>query len=430
MTLGARLGRRVDAASLVAFRALLGGVLLLSVVRAWAYGWIDALYLQPAYHFAWLGVPVPPAAVLYGLFAAMGASAVAIAAGRAHRPACAVFLGAFAWVEALDKAYYLNHYVLVTLLVATLLAAPLSQRDLRASGFTAPGWALDLLRVEVALVYLWAGVWKLDPDWLLRAEPLTTWLRARVDVPVVGPWLAWGPTAYAMAWAGAAFDLAVPLALRIRATRAPAYAALVGFHLVLWALFPIGVFPWLMMAAATVLLSPSWPRALARMPAATPPAGRTLRRPAVAAWCAVVAALALVPARSALVGGRTAWHEVGFRFAWRVLLVEKTGYVEYRLEDRATGRRWRVSPAAELTPLQHQQLRTQPDLVAQYARHLAAREGGDVAVYADSWASLNGSPPQRLVRPDVDLSGPTPRDWRAWIVPFGALSALPAEGGG
>jgi hypothetical protein len=42
----------VDPAGLAAYRMLLGSVVLAAVVRVWAYGWIEELYLAPAYHFS------------------------------------------------------------------------------------------------------------------------------------------------------------------------------------------------------------------------------------------------------------------------------------------------------------------------------------------------------------------------------------------
>ena len=49
------LARPLDAASLQAFRALFGGLLLISVIRFAAKGWIAALYVDPAYHFPYWG---------------------------------------------------------------------------------------------------------------------------------------------------------------------------------------------------------------------------------------------------------------------------------------------------------------------------------------------------------------------------------------
>ena len=87
----------------------------------------------------------------------------------------------------------------------------------------------------------------------------------------------------------------------------------------------------------------------------------------------------------------------------------------------ADGRRFDVYPRRELTPLQYRMLSTQPDMIHDYARHLAARfrdEGAThVAVYARAHASLNGRPSQLLIDPNVDLAkqsdGLSPKPWIA-----------------
>ncbi len=42
----------------------------------------------------------------------------------------------------------------------------------------------------------------------------------------------------------------------------------------------------------------------------------------------------LVPLRFALYPGNPNWTEEAFRFAWRVMLIEKSGSVEYRVATR------------------------------------------------------------------------------------------------
>ena len=135
----------------------------------------------------------------------------------------------------------------------------------------------------------------------------------------------------------------------------------------------------------------------------------------------MITLLTLFPGRGLLRGEDVAWTERGHRLAWRVMLIEKTGLVEYRVVERSTGRLWRVSPAEGLTALQHKQLRTQPDLIRDYALQLKAQHaaaGRDVAVFAEAWVSLNGRPSQRLLRNDLDLTQPLGAlDEAGWILP-------------
>jgi hypothetical protein len=392
-----------------------------AAVRFVARGWVDELLVRPPFHFAWVRwAVVPEAWALYGLFAVQALAGLAIAAGRWPRLCLVLWLASFGYVELLDKALYLNHYVLFTLLGLTLLASPVHRARL-TGGEPLPAGVLWLLRAEIGLVYLWAGLAKLNADWLLRAEPLTTWLQAKADVPLVGGLLAHDATAWGMSWGGALYDLAIPLLLLLPRTRALGLLLVAFFHVAVGLLFPIGVFPLVMVLGATLLLDPSWPRRWAGGASTLPASWAPAPLPATAAWVVAVAVLALFPLRFALWGTDPSWTERGHRFAWRVLLNEKTGLVDFRVVERQTGRTWRVVPSAELTPMQHEQMRTQPDLIRDYALHLRdvhAEQGHDVAVYAEAWASLNGRPAQRLIRPDADLTRPLDELERAgWIVP-------------
>ena len=116
-----------------------------------------------------------------------------------------------------------------------------------------------------------------------------------------------------------------------RRTRLAAWLALVVFHVCTWALFPIGVFPWLMIGAATVFFEPDWPRRLARPDRAVATAVPRVRAGAAVAGAAsgvaavwVVVQLAL-PLRHLAYPGDHRWTGQGYRFAWNVLLVEKSG---------------------------------------------------------------------------------------------------------
>ena len=54
-----------EAAPLAVFRILFGGVMLVSILRFWSYGWIDKLYIQPRFFFSYYGLRVgkPPGPV-------------------------------------------------------------------------------------------------------------------------------------------------------------------------------------------------------------------------------------------------------------------------------------------------------------------------------------------------------------------------------
>lgn len=417
----------VDAAGLHAFRVAFGLLMCVSTIRFAARGWIAALYIDPRFHFHYWGfewlTPLP-AAGMVAVFAALGVLSLLVAAGVWYRPAIALFFLLFTYVELLDKATYLNHYYFVSVLALLMLALPL-----RRGLSVAPTWALWALRLQVGLVYVFAGVAKLRPDWLLHAQPLKLWLAPRVDFPVLGPLFRLAPTPYLMSWAGAAFDLSVPFLLLHPRTRPFAYAALLGFHALTGALFPIGMFPWIMAASALVFFPPDWPRRLAHHfkfhnIINTNNNNRTYTRRPIPAPPLLLAVLALhfavqlaLPLRRLAYPGDTAWTEEGFRFAWQVMVVEKIGAVSYRLRDPHTGRERRVDPEPALTVQQAKQMAFQPDMILEYAHHLAADSPG-LEVRADVFVTYNGRPAARLIDPEVDLA--RARDGLAakpWILP-------------
>lgn len=437
--------RPVDAASLAAFRILFGALMLASVVRFWANGWIRDLYLTPSFHFHYFGfswVSPWPGWGLYAHFAVLGLASALVMVGLFYRAAAAVLFLSFTYVELLEKATYLNHYYLISVVSFLIIFMPLHRaasldawRRPSLASPTAPAWALHLLRFQIGLVYVFAGLAKLRPDWLLRGQPLGIWLAAHADLPLVGPLLAQRWVAHAMSLAGAAFDLTVVFFLMNRRTRPFAYAAVVVFHLVTWALFPIGMFPWIMMGSALIFFPPDWPRR--RFPALfgkdrmeaepAPLPSRRAQRFVMGLLCAHAALQILLPLRHWLYPGDTAWTEEGFRFAWKVMLVEKLGYVEYRVVDRATGRTVFVDPSRYLTPNQVKMMSMSPDMILELAHHIAddyRKRGADVAVHADAWVTYNGRPSQRLIDPGVDLA--RARDSllpRPWILPLDAEGA-------
>ncbi len=415
-------GRRVDAASLVVLRVAIGSLLFASAVRFGARGWIDELLLAPSFHFhywgfAWVGEPAPWLA--HALFVVLAGSGLALAAGLATRLSAGLALLSFAWIELIDLTYYLNHYYFLTCLLATFVLVPPRPE---ADGLV-PVWKLWLVRTQVGLVYVLAGVAKLGSDWLLHAQPLDIWLARHADLPGIGRWITEPWLAYAAAWTGAAFDLLVVPALLWPRTRVWAYAAVVGFHVATGLLFPIGMFPWFMIAGATIFFAPQWPRVwlAKRSPFDRP---HPVNPPIEALLGGLAAALIVVqlalPWRMLIYPGSTLWHEQGARYGYRVMLVEKAGLVEYRVHDRSTGRHWRVDPADELTALQTRMLSSQPDMILQYAHHLAERlehelPGSAIEVRVDAFVSLHGRPHRRLIDPEVDLVGEhdglAPKPW-------------------
>ncbi len=440
----------LPAGGLAAFRIGLGLLVAFSAARFVAYGWVEEFFVQPRFFFKFWGfswVPHPGEAGVRWLFGALIGLGLLLAAGVCSRLSAALLAILFTWVQLIDQANYLNHYYLVSLLLALTALMPLGRAGSLVTWLSPrrrqrafPAWMTYLLRFQVGTVYFFAGKAKLGEDWLLHGAPLSSWLASRVDLPVLGGLFLLPYAPQVMSWAGFLFDLSVPLWLSLRRTRLAAYLVLICFHIVTGALFPIGLFPHIMTFAALIFFPPDWPsrllttlkRAAARLrgrpaeeltvcsaPRLEPT--RPLHPVALGALAVYVALQLLLPLRMHLYGGNVLWHEQGMRFAWKVMVRKKHAAVTYHLEDRATGRRWYARPRDLLDARQEREFGTQPDLVLQLAHHLRdreRREGRDVRVRAEAWVSLNGRPPALLIDPEVDLSevkdGLMPY---AWVLP-------------
>ncbi len=410
------------------------------MVRLLLKGWVQELYLAPAFHFTWEWFPwvkVLPGAGMYLLVTVLALLALGMAFGWRYRFCAILFFFGFTYLELIDQTTYLNHYYLVSLLSGLLIFLPASAaRSWEKRGHadsTVPVWTVWLLRFQLCVVYFCAGLAKVNADWLLEAQPMRIWLAARSDLPIIGEFLAQTWVAYAASWTGALYDLTIPLWLLWSRSRPWAYLAVIGFHVMTSVLFNIGMFPWIMLVATLVFFPPKWARGLveifnqriecSQLPSALdfsikPPACR------LKAWSLITlifyALLQIVlPLRSYCYAQQGAWDGRGFNFAWRVMLVEKTGYVEFYAFNPGTGKRERLGVDHLITPRQKVMMAQDPGMIVQLARRLAddfpTMGKSDWEVRADAWATLNGRPSQRLIRPDVNLASPLPTDW---IVPL------------
>ena len=460
MVIKSFLNRKIDIASLAAFRVLFGAIMLGSMLRFLAKGWVDSLYVKPSFFFHYYGfswVTAWPAWGMYLHVILLALLALFISLGLFYRGSMLLFFFGFTYFELIDKTNYLNHYYFISLISLLMIFMPLHKaysldawRKAELRREQVPAWPLYALRLQISIVYFFAAIAKINSDWLLHAQPLKIWLSANSDFPILGRFFAQAWTAYAMSWMGFLFDLTIPFFLSFKKTRIYAYSAVFVFHLLTWKLFRIGMFPWIMMLATLVFFEADWPRKIwrklrhceepagrrgnlsrakpefiAEEIAASPTAPRNDEMGSVAYVFLAIYFLIqiLMPLRNWLYPGYVCWTEQGFNFSWRVMLMEKNGNVEYRIVDPGSGKHWRVSPAEYLKPHQVKQMSTQPDMILAFAKHLQ-KEFSDkgfsqVQIYADAFASLNGRSKQRLIDPQVDLTKQQDSlKAKPWILPF------------
>jgi hypothetical protein len=131
----------------------------------------------------------------------------------------------------------------------------------------------------------------------------------------------------------------------------------------------------------------------------------------------------LFPWRYLLYPGELFWTEEGYRFSWRVMLMEKSGYAQFKVVNKKTGKWFYVDNTVFLTPFQEKQMAFQPDFILEFAHYLEdyyESEGvEEVGVYVDSQVALNGRLSQPYINPDTDLTQEKESfKHKKWVLPL------------
>ena len=450
----------VDAASLAVFRIGYGIIMLVETWRYFHADWIRRYYITPTFHFSYYGFDwVQPwgETGMYLHFAVLALLALFIAIGFLYRFSSIAFTLGFSYLFLLDQTQYLNHFYLVILLGALLSMMPAHRAfsvdawlQRRSGAAVVPLWTVWALRGQFEVLYLYAGIVKLNADWL-RLEPMAIWMARGADLPLIGPLMV-EPLAVAAASYGVIILHLVGAPLLLwRRTRLGVLLVYTVFHTLNHFSFNIGIFPWLTLFGTLIFFEPDWPRRVwraltsrakpavaqtgqagAAAPAmatatALPAPGHRLVIGLLAAWFGLQV---LVPLRHLLYPGNVSWTEEGHRFAWQMMLREKSGVAGFRVSDPASGRIWHVNLPDYLTRRQINKMATRPDMLLQFAHYLARTWEREyslprVEVRVTSAVSLNGRPPVPLVDPDRDLAAEPRNLYPAdWILPL--TEPLPA----
>lgn len=441
--------REVSIAPLIAFRIVIGFLFLFSTVRFVSNGWVKQLYIDPPFHFTYLGFDWAHPLQghwIYLPFIVLILASIGIIFGAFYRLSAVLFFLAFTYIELWDKSYYLNHYYFVSIISFLLIWMPAhaqfsvdAKRNQSLVRSTIPQWPIFLLRFQLGIVYCFAGIAKVNADWLFEAQPLRMWLQAFRDLPLVGNLLATSWVAFAFSWFSCFYDLTIPFFLSNAKTRNFAYFFVVLFHVLTWLLFPIGVFPWVMIFSTLIFFPASFHNKwLDRLKKwfrwKSNPVAQRITESKMVIWClSVFLFLQLViPMRYLIYPENLFWHEEGFRFSWRVMLIEKKGYATFYVEDRNTRKSIEINNSEYLSPQQIDQMSRQPDMILQFAHFLGKKyrdttlRFGSKSVHlsnpkvtADVYVTLNGRPNQHFVSRTTDLMQEEYNlKHRTWILPL------------
>ena len=442
------LNKESSSHSLAVFRIGFGFLMCFSIIRFWYKGWIEKLYLVPEFHFSYYGFEwvKPIGDYTYLLFIICFVSALFVAIGFKYRVSIILFFLSFTYIELMDKTTYLNHYYFISILSFLMCFLPMNAIFSidniinRKQYLKVQSWTVDSIKLLLSIVYIYAGLAKLNSDWLFKAMPLKIWLPSKFDLPIIGENLMqyeW--VHYAMSWGGMFYDLLIPFLLLYKPTRIFAFFLVIFFHIFTKVLFPIGMFPYIMIIGSIIFFDSEVHKKIIhffknlllkfydinkikdlekinlykiKM--------QNLNLGIVVIFFVIQLSF---PIRYAFYPGELFWNEQGYRFSWRVMLMEKMGYSTFKIVDQKTGKFFYVNNEEFLTPFQEKQMSFQPDFILEYANYLGdvytKRGHKNVQVFTDSYVALNGRLSQRFIDHNVNLYGIKESfKHKNWILPF------------
>lgn len=430
--LNERLFAPIDASSLIVFRIGFGLIMFWEVIRYWSADWIPKYYILPQFYFKYYGFEwIQPwlGNGMYLHFAVLGVLAIFICIGFMYRTSTLLFTLAFSYIFLLDQARYLNHFYLVILFSSLLVILP-AQRCFSIDALlnpqkrsnTVPAWTIWLLRVQMEIILLYAGLVKINYDWL-HLEPLSMWLAKRSDFPVLGYFFTQQWAVAIAAYGVIILHLIGAPLLLWKKTRIYVFCIYAAFHVLNHFVFSIGIFPWFTLFATLLFFDPDWPKQLiARMrglslnikavdvETSTPATKHYLKRYWIYSFLSIWLGIQILfPLRHWLYPGNVSWTEEGHRFSWQMKLRSKKGSVVFYVMDPVTQKTTIVDPKIILTRRQTRKMATRPDMILQFAHYLrddwsVKQDIKNPVITVDAFASLNGRKRVRLIDPSQNLA--------------------------
>ena len=402
------------------------------------------MYIDPSFHFTFYGFEwvTPLGNYTYLLFFICGLAAFFVAIGYKYYMSIIIFFLSFTYIELMDKTTYLNHYYFVSILSFLMIFLPSNSSYsvdsyLQKKSFKyTPKWCVDSIKLLLFIVYFYSGLAKINKDWLFEAQPLKIWLTTgSYDFPLIGSNLMqqeWFH--YFMSWGGMFYDLLIPFLLIYTRTRVFGFLLVIFFHLFTVLLFPIGMFPYIMIMSSLIFFSSKTHKKILdfilkpfidKIKSIREMKIINIQKERISLIVVSVFFIIqfLFPFRYSLYPGELFWNEQGYRFSWRVMLMEKKGYTTFKVVNKENDNSFYIMNNSFLTEFQERQMSFQPDFIIEYAHFLGNYYKNlglnDIEIYADSYVALNGRISKRFIDPEIDLlkqkRGFKNKDW---IIPL------------
>lgn len=428
--------RHIDNTGLVLWRVVFGLLITIEAFGAIATGWVKRTLVEPEFTFNFIGFdflqPLPGNG-MYFYFALMGVFGLCVMLGYKYRYSMAAYALMWTAVYLMQKTSYNNHYYLMMLLCWIMVFLPANRwfsldarRNPALKSPSMPQWVKITVILQVGIVYTYASIAKLYPDWL-DATVAQYFMSGKKHYWLIGDLLQQSWVHWCIAYVGILFDLLIVPLLLWKRTRVVAFWISVFFHLFNSIVFQIGIFPYMSMAFAFFFFSSeTLQKWFLRKRKIVYTDGQIMvpkYKPVLISVLSVYFIIQLsLPLRHWFFKDDVLWTEEAHRLSWRMMLRSKRGLLTVWIEDKSTGERERYGYSSLLSAKQNRNVRTKPDLLwqlAQRIKKIEAEKGRDVAVFMDVQVKINDGEFHRLIDLETDLAT---QKWyhfkhHEWILP-------------
>jgi vitamin K-dependent gamma-carboxylase len=376
------LNEKVDITPLALFRIAFGFLIALEAIGAIFTGWVHKNLIDPDFTFSFIGFewlqPLPGAG-MYIYYSVMGIFGLFVMLGFYYRLSISLYTILWTGTYLMQKTSYNNHYYLLILICFLMMLVPAhralsldAKRKPEIKSQTIPRWSLLIFILQLWIVYTFAGLNKIYPDWLC-CSPIDSWFQGKSDFWLIGGLLSHPWSACIVAYGGIIFDLLIVPLLLIKRTRMWAFGISIFFHLFNSAIFHIGIFPYMMIAMSVFFFPPESVRAFFlrnSIDSNVKEYAKGSLNKALLYLLAIYFVFQLwLPMRHWFYDSNVFWSEEGHRMAWRMMLRSKGGYVEFNVVNNKTGDKFLLFPDEHLASKQARRIAIRPDMIWQFVQY-------------------------------------------------------------
>lgn len=427
--------RQIDNIGLVLFRAVFGLLIAAEAIGAIFTGWVDDVLIEPPFTFNFIGfdfLQYLRGDFLYAYFVIMGIFGIFVMLGYKYRFSMIAYAIMWTGVYLMQKSSYNNHYYLMMLLCWIMAFLPANRWfsidakiNPKLKNPAMPRWVLLVLILQVWIVYTYASVAKMYPDWLDASMPALL-MSSKSNFWLVGELLQENWVHWCIAYTGLFFDLLIVPLMLWKRTRFLGFVISVFFHLFNSFIFHIGIFPYMSIAFALFFFSPEILQKRF-LPKKKLYDGNEILIPKHKNLIIGVFSIYFLfqlglPLRHWFYKDDVLWTEEGHRLSWRMMLRAKNGSLTVWVKNKDTGVKSRYNYEELLGNKQINSVKTKPDLLWQLAQKIKTIEtekGKNVAVYMESMVRVNDGIYHPFIDPTIDLAA---EEWNhfkhsEWILP-------------